>query len=163
MMTGVTLKLDTAENEHMPPRTDRRHQRPAVKATSPPMSCRKKFTLRIERMYHGNIKVSSIDADFVDSAITGTGNRRPDLQGPGRRRRILRRGEGEKAKESAVADSTTPCYGCAKKQNAASPSSAQRSGEDEPIPAVETTMTLPCAPAEVQIEDAIAADQIFLR
>ncbi len=56
-----------------------------------------KHTLRIERLHHGNVKVSSIDADFVQGAdyrvLAGAAATFTGLIG-----------EGERTKESGVVD-----------------------------------------------------------
>jgi DNA gyrase subunit B len=123
-----------------------------------------KHTLRIERLHHGNVKVSSIDADFVqgadyrvlaDAAATFTG-----LIGDGA---VIRRGEGERTKESAVVDFHHAMQWL--RDEAERTVSKQRYkglGEMNPSQLWETTMDPTVRRLlKVQIEDAIAADQIF--
>ena len=123
-----------------------------------------KHTLVIERMHHGNVKVSSIDADFVqgadykvlaDAAATFTG-----LIGEGA---VIRRGEGDRTKESAVVDFHHAMQWL--RDEAERIVSKQRYkglGEMNPEQLWETTMDPTVRRLlKVQIEDAIAADQIF--
>ena len=123
-----------------------------------------KHMLRILRRKHGNMKVSVIDADFVatsdyqnlaNSAATFKG-----LIGPGA---LVRRGLGERAKEIAITDFRQGMNWL--REEAERGVSKQRYkglGEMNPEQLWEATMD----PAvrrllRVQIEDAIAADQIF--
>jgi DNA gyrase subunit B len=123
-----------------------------------------KHLLWIERMHHGNVKVSTIDADFVGgsdyavlakAAETFTG-----LIGEGA---LIRRGEGERTKESAVVDFHHAMNWL--RDEAERTVSKQRYkglGEMNPEQLWETTMDPTVRRLlKVQIEDAIAADQIF--
>jgi len=165
IMTGVTLKLDTADNAETAARDlTAAINDPAVKAVVRTDELSEKFTLRIERMYHGNIKVSSIDADFVDSAdyhvLEAAAQTFKGLLGEGA---FIRRGEGEKAKECAVADFHHAMLWL--RDEAERGVSKQRYkglGEMNPEQLWETTMDPTVRRLlKVQIEDAIAADQIF--
>ena len=69
IMTGVRLQLDTMDNaqsvRHCFAKSDRRfHRELPTKPTNSPGN----LSIRIERMVHGNVKVCSIDSDFVHGA-----------------------------------------------------------------------------------------------
>lgn len=162
---GVALDLTTLENAEASAKAmesainDKAVQ---VKVRSDELS--EKHALRIERIYHGNVQVTSIDADFVagadytllaDSAATFQG-----LMGEGA---IVRRGEGERMKEFAVRDFHQAMEWL--REEAERGVSKQRYkglGEMNPEQLWETTMDPKVRRLlRVQIEDAIAADQIF--
>ncbi|MBC3933863.1 DNA topoisomerase (ATP-hydrolyzing) subunit B [Undibacterium sp. CY7W] len=165
IMTGVTLKLDSAENAQASAEAmTAAIADPSVKAVVRSDELSGSFSLRVERLHHGNIKVSQIDADFVDgndykvlehAAHTFTG-----LIGDGA---FIRRGEGEKAKEIAVQDFHNAMLWL--RDEAERGVSKQRYkglGEMNPEQLWETTMDPTVRRLlKVQIEDAIAADQIF--
>jgi DNA gyrase subunit B len=106
IMTGVILNLDTTEAaEQSAQALSAEINDPAVEVSvsSDPLSAR--HMLRIARRHHGNLKLSVIDAEFVhgpdygvlaEAAATFKG-----LIGPGA---LVRRGSGEKIRESAVVD-----------------------------------------------------------
>lgn len=162
---GVVLDLTTLESAEASAKAmesainDKAVQ---VKVRSDELS--EKHALRIERIYHGNVQVTSIDADFVagadyavlaDSAATFQG-----LMGEGA---IVRRGEGERMKEFAVRDFHQAMEWL--REEAERGVSKQRYkglGEMNPEQLWETTMDPTVRRLlKVQIEDAIAADQIF--
>ncbi|MES2047021.1 MAG: DNA topoisomerase (ATP-hydrolyzing) subunit B [Pseudomonadota bacterium] len=165
IMTGVTLQLDTAENAAISAKalTDTIND-PAVKAIVRTDDVTGTFSLRIERMFHGNIKVSSIDYDFSESAdyqvLANAALTFKGLLGEGA---YIRRGEGERAKESAVADFHHAMLWL--RDEAERGVSKQRYkglGEMNPSQLWETTMDPTVRRLlKVQIDDAIAADQIF--
>ncbi|HQR72651.1 MAG TPA: DNA topoisomerase (ATP-hydrolyzing) subunit B [Burkholderiaceae bacterium] len=123
-----------------------------------------KHRLRIERHHHGNIRVTVIDADFVHgadyAALAGAAKTFKGLIGAGAK---VRRGSGDKLKESAVATFREAMdWLMAEAENAVSRQRYKGLGEMNPEQLWETTMD----PAvrrmlKVQIEDAIGADQIF--
>ncbi len=123
-----------------------------------------KHKLHIERMHHGNIKVTAIDADFVqgpDYAVLSSGAATFEgLMGEGA---FVRRGEGERVKEIAVVDFHQAMQWL--RDEAERTVSKQRYkglGEMNPDQLWETTMDPTVRRLlKVQIEDAIAADQIF--
>ncbi len=123
-----------------------------------------KHALRIERIRHGNVQVTQIDADFVASAdygvLAGSAATFKGLMGEGA---IIRRGEGEKMKEFAVTDFHTAMQWL--REEAERGVTKQRYkglGEMNPEQLWETTMDPTVRRLlKVQIEDAIAADQIF--
>jgi DNA gyrase subunit B len=162
---GVTLDLTTlAAAEESAKAMDAAIKDPAVKVTVRSDDLSEKHSLRIERMRHGNVQVTSIDADFVAGAdygvLAGSASTFKGLMGEGA---IIRRGEGEKMKEFAVTDFHQAMQWL--RDEAERGVSKQRYkglGEMNPEQLWETTMD----PAvrrllKVQIEDAIAADQIF--
>jgi DNA gyrase subunit B len=137
---------------------------PAVKVVASSDELTDQHVLRIERMHHGNIKASAIDADFVQgpdyNALASAAATFRGLIGEGA---FIRRGEGERIKESAVVDFHHAVQWL--RDEAERIVSKQRYkglGEMNPAQLWETTMD----PAvrtllKVQIADAIAADQIF--
>jgi DNA gyrase subunit B len=165
IMTGVVLKLDNAEHaEQSAQELTKAMNDPAVKAVVRSDELSGAFSLRIERMYHGNVKVSSIDADFVDSSdykvLENAAQTFKGLLGEGA---FIRRGEGERMKEVAVQDFHHAMLWL--REEAERGVSKQRYkglGEMNPDQLWETTMDPKVRRLlKVQIEDAIAADQIF--
>jgi DNA gyrase subunit B len=120
--------------------------------------------LRIERRQHGNVKVSTIDADFVlgaDYAALATAAAQfRGLLGDGAR---VARGTGEKRKDAPVADFRGAMNWLHAQAEAGVAKQRYKGlGEMNPEQLWETTMD----PAvrrllRVQIEDAIGADAIF--
>jgi len=123
-----------------------------------------KHRLLIHRRHHGNVKASSIDADLPLTADYQTRHHAArtfkGLIGDGAR---IARGDGEKSKESAVADFRAAMqWLLAQAEGAIGKQRYKGLGEMNPEQLWETTMD----PAvrrllKVQIEDAIGADQIF--
>lgn len=165
IMQGALLNLDTPESTQASAEilaaAINDHEVKVVPHTS---EISGKHSLRIERTYHGNIKVTAIDADFVaggdyqslaEAAATFKG-----LIGDGA---YIRRGEGERVKESRVADFHEAVNWL--RDEAERSVSKQRYkglGEMNPSQLWETTMDPTVRRLlKVQIEDAIAADQIF--
>ncbi len=165
IMTGVTLKLDSAENaQASADAMTAAIADPSVKAVVRSDELSGAFSLRVERLHHGNIKVSHIDADFADSndykVLEHAANTFTGLISDGA---FIRRGEGEKAKEIAVQDFHNAMLWL--RDEAERGVSKQRYkglGEMNPEQLWETTMDPTVRRLlKVQIEDAIAADQIF--
>ncbi len=162
---GVTLDLTTLEGAEASAKAmEAAINDPVVKVKVKSDELSEKHGLRIERIYHGNVQVTAIDADFVagadytvlaDSAATFQG-----LMGEGA---IVRRGEGERMKEFAVRDFHQAMEWL--REEAERGVSKQRYkglGEMNPEQLWETTMDPTVRRLlKVQIEDAIAADQIF--
>ena len=123
-----------------------------------------KHVLRIGRMHHGNVKSSVITADFVHGAdyeaLSRAGLTFRGLVGEGA---VVRRGEGDKQKESRVADfREAMAWLIAQAENAVARQRYKGLGEMNPSQLWETTMD----PAvrrllRVQIDDAIEADRVF--
>jgi DNA gyrase subunit B len=123
-----------------------------------------KHHLRISRRQHGNMKSSVVTADFVHGAdyeaLSKAGLTFKGLLGADAR---VIRGEGERAKESAVADFRTAMAWLM--QQAEGSVSRQRYkglGEMNPQQLWETTMDPTVRRLlRVQIDDAIEADRVF--
>jgi len=123
-----------------------------------------KHRLLINRRHHGNVRMSGIDADFPLTAdyltLHGAARTFKGLIGDGAR---IARGEGDKAKEAAIAEFRgAMLWLMAQAEGAISKQRYKGLGEMNPSQLWETTMD----PAvrrllKVQIEDAIGADQIF--
>jgi len=165
IMTGVTLDMTTLDNaEATAQAMAKTINDPAVKVLVRTDELSGKHALRIERMHHGNVQVTSIDADFVDSADYATlANSAATFQGLMGDGALVRRGEGDRMKEFAVRD----FHGAMGwlREEAERGVSKQRYkglGEMNPEQLWETTMDPTVRRLlKVQIEDAIAADQIF--
>jgi len=165
IMTGVSLDLGTVESAQASAQALAANMNDSsVKVSVRSDELSEKHALVIERMHHGNVKVSTIDADFVQgadyavlakAAATFTG-----LIGEGA---VIRRGEGERTKDSAVVDFHHAMQWL--RDEAERVVSKQRYkglGEMNPEQLWETTMDPQVRRLlKVQIEDAIAADQIF--
>lgn len=162
---GVTLDLTTLDNAQ----ASAAAMAAAIADPTVTVSVRsdelsEKHALRIERIRHGNVQVTQIDADFVASAdygvLAGSAATFKGLMGEGA---IIRRGEGEKMKEFAVTDFHTAMQWL--REEAERGVTKQRYkglGEMNPEQLWETTMDPTVRRLlKVQIEDAIAADQIF--
>ena len=166
IMTGVTLNLSSPDESRLSAEAlTKAINDPSVEvAVTAADELSDKCALKIQRRLHGNLKLSIIDADFVagpdyqvlaNAAATFKG-----LIGEGA---MVRRGQGEKAKEIAIRDFRDAMAWL--REEAERGVSKQRYkglGEMNPEQLWETTMD----PAvrrllKVQIEDAIAADQIF--
>jgi DNA gyrase subunit B len=165
IMTGVTLKLDTMANaEQSALDMTAAIDDPAVKATVRTDELSETFSLRIERLFHGNIKVSSIDFEFTQGAdyqvLSNAALTFRGLVGEGA---FIRRGEGERIRESAVDDFHHAMLWL--RDEAERNVTKQRYkglGEMNPSQLWETTMDPTVRRLlKVQIDDAIAADQIF--
>ncbi|MDF3036130.1 MAG: gyrB, partial [Paucimonas sp.] len=165
IMTGVTLDLDTLEAAQQSAQTlQKAINDPAVEIIVKSDELSDKHALRIHRMHHGNVKVTAIDADFLHSpdytVLANAAATFKGLIGPGA---IVRRGSGEKVKESAITDFHQAMTWL--REEAERGVSKQRYkglGEMNPEQLWETTMDPTVRRLlKVQIEDAIAADQIF--
>jgi len=165
IMTGVTLNLDTTEAaEQSAAALSAEVNDPSVEVSVSSDALSARHLLRIARRHHGNLKVSVIDAEFVhgpdygvlaEAAATFKG-----LIGPGA---VVRRGSGEKMRESAIAD-FHQAMGWLRDEAERNVSKQRYKGlgEMNPEQLWETTMDPTVRRLlKVQIEDAIAADQIF--
>jgi DNA gyrase subunit B len=165
IMTGVTLNLDTVESAEASGRAlAQAINDPSVEVIIKSDELSDKHMLRIQRMHHGNVKVSVIDADFVhgpDYAILS--NAAATFKGLIGAGALVRRGSGEKTKEIAIRDFHEAMNWL--RDEAERGVSKQRYkglGEMNPDQLWETTMDPTVRRLlRVQIEDAIAADQIF--
>ena len=165
IMNGVTLDLSNEESAELSARelaAAINDPLVRVRVHTEPLSGAPR--LRIERQHHGNLRISLIDAEFIegpdygllfDAAATFKG-----LIGPGA---AIRRGSGEKLREHAINDfRQAMAWLRDEAERGVSKQRYKGLGEMNPEQLWETTMD----PAvrrllRVQIEDAIAADQIF--
>jgi len=139
IMTGVQLDLSTldlAETSALALQTAINDSAVRVHVRSDDLS--EKHMLRIERMHHGNIKVTAIDADFVqgpDYAVLSSGAATFEgLIGEGA---FVRRGEGE-AHEGNRRGRLPPGHAMAARRSRTHrlETALQRSGRNEPGSAV---------------------------
>ncbi|SFH73226.1 DNA gyrase subunit B [Collimonas sp. OK307] len=166
IMTGVTLKLDTlVDAEASAKALQASINEPSVEVFVKSDELSDKHSLRIHRRYHGNIKASAIDSDFVASpdytVLVNAAETFKGLIGPGA---VIRRGAGEKVKESAIIDfHQAMAWLRDEAERGVSKQRYKGLGEMNPSQLWETTMDPTVRRLlKVQIEDAIAADQIFM-
>ncbi|MFF7059049.1 DNA topoisomerase (ATP-hydrolyzing) subunit B [Achromobacter spanius] len=120
--------------------------------------------LSVQRMHHGNVRVSIIDADFVngsDYAILSKAAK--SFLGKVGTRSMAARGEGEKRKEQTVSDFREAMQWLrSEAERGISKQRYKGLGEMNPEQLWETTMDPKVRRLlRVQIEDAIAADEVF--
>jgi DNA gyrase subunit B len=165
IMTGVTLDLSNSDAaEASAKRLQDGIGEPSVTVFVKYDELADKYALRIHRMYHGNVKVSSIDADFVTgpdyTVLAAAAATFKGLIGAGA---MVQRGLGEKAKTTGINDFHQAMNWL--RSEAERNVGKQRYkglGEMNPSQLWETTMDPTVRRLlKVQIEDAIAADQIF--
>jgi DNA gyrase subunit B len=123
-----------------------------------------KYRIMVVRRQHGNQRLSHIDADFVAgadyTALSSTAATFQGLIGDGAR---VRRGTGDKVREQNVADfHAAMTWLLSEAERGVSRQRYKGLGEMNPEQLWETTMDVTQRRLlRVQIEDAIAADQIF--
>jgi len=123
-----------------------------------------KLLLRISRRHHGNVRSSLISADFVHGAdyevLANAGQTFKGLLGTGA---VVRKGEGEKAKEAQVGDfRAAMAWLMQQAENSVGRQRYKGLGEMNPEQLWETTMDPTVRRLlRVQIEDAIEADRVF--
>lgn len=163
MANGLELNLDTLEAAE----TSAAALRQAVRGAEVVAEFDAKMDkhhLRISRIHHGNVRSSLITADFLHGAdyeaLATAGKTFKGLVGPDA---IVRRGEGEKQKESKVGDFRQAMAWLL--QQAESAVGRQRYkglGEMNPEQLWETTMDPTVRRLlRVQIDDMIEADRVF--
>jgi len=123
-----------------------------------------KHILRISRMHHGNVKSSVISADFVHGAdyeVLSTAGL--TFKGLVSSEAVIKRGEGEKQKESRVGDfRQAMAWLIGQAENAVGRQRYKGLGEMNPEQLWETTMDPQVRRLlRVQIDDAIEADRVF--
>jgi DNA gyrase subunit B len=163
MAAGLTLDLDTAASAEKSATAMQAALHDADVAAEYDART-DKHHLRISRRHHGNVKSSVVTADFVHGAdyaalsqagVTFKGLLSADA--------VVRRGEGERAKESPTADFRAAMAWLM--QQAEASTSRQRYkglGEMNPGQLWETTMDPEVRRLlKVQIDDAIEADRVF--
>jgi DNA gyrase subunit B len=122
------------------------------------------YRLLLSRYIHGNIKLSQLDAGFVHgadyAALTETATVFEGLIQPGSR---IQRGEGERQRECMINDFPSAMkWLLSEAERGVSRQRYKGLGEMNPDQLWETTMDISARRLlRVQIEDAIAADQIF--
>ena len=161
--SGLTLNLDTLEAAETSARALQALLKDAM--VNAEFDARSdKHLLRISRRHHGNVKSSVITADFVHgadyAALADAGLAFLGLLGPDA---LVRRGEGEKAKESKVGDfRAAMAWLMAQAESSVGRQRYKGLGEMNPGQLWETTMDPTVRRLlRVQIDDAIEADRVF--
>ncbi len=165
IMTGATINLDDAARaEESAQRLSAAIADPTVKVVSVYNLQSEEYKLCIERLVHGNVRVTVIDDDFVQGndyrALVNAAATFQWLIGAGA---YIRRGEGERTREIAVEGFPQAMQWLrAEAERGVSKQRYKGLGEMNPDQLWETTMDPGVRRLlRVGIEDAIAADQIF--
>jgi len=123
-----------------------------------------RYRLIVRRKHHGNVRVTVLDPDFTGGADYGVLARAAaTFQGLVGKGAMVARGEGDKRKESMVADFREAMQWLrAEAERNVTKQRYKGLGEMNPSQLWETTMDPKVRRLlRVQIEDAIGADQIF--
>lgn len=169
IVAGVVLKLDTLDNAKLSAANLLAHlQNPllpgVVDVQAHPDPKTEKYKILVLRNHHGNTRVTSFDDDFVNGAdcavLVKASETFKDLIASGA---FVARGEGEKRKESAIETfGQALVWLRAEAERGVSKQRYKGLGEMNPEQLWETTMNPQVRRLlRVQIEDAIAADEIF--
>lgn len=165
IMTGVTLKIDSMEEaEQSAQALTQAINDPLLTVTAQWNDASDEHILKIARMVHGNIRMSVITCDFVRSndyrALVNSAKTFQGLILPGA---FIRRGEGDRMREVAIDNfHQVMNWLRAEAERGVSKQRYKGLGEMNPDQLWETTMDPTVRRLmKVQIEDAIAADEIF--
>ncbi|WMD19223.1 DNA topoisomerase (ATP-hydrolyzing) subunit B [Achromobacter seleniivolatilans] len=169
MAEGVEINLDTAEATADSAKRLADAMRDPVNGNGVDVvpqfdETTERHRLSVQRMHHGNVRVSIIDADFVNGADYAILSKAASsFLGKVGSRSLAARGEGDKRKEQTVSDFREAMQWL--RSEADRSISKQRYkglGEMNPSQLWETTMDPKVRRLlRVQIEDALAADEVF--
>ena len=169
MAEGVEINLETAESTAESARRLADAMRDPVSGNGVEVvpqfdETTERHRLSVQRMHHGNVRVSIIDADFVngsDYAVLSKAAK--SFSGKVGARSLVARGEGEKRKEQTVSDFREAMQWLrSEAERGISKQRYKGLGEMNPDQLWETTMDPKVRRLlRVQIEDAIAADEVF--
>ena len=169
MAEGVEINLETAESTAESARRLTEAMRDPVSGNGVEVvpqfdEATERHRLSVQRMHHGNVRVSIIDADFVngtDYAILSKAAK--SFSGKVGPRSLVARGEGDKRKEQPVSDFREAMQWLrSEAERGISKQRYKGLGEMNPDQLWETTMDPKVRRLlRVQIEDAIAADEVF--
>jgi len=169
MAEGVEINLETAESTADSARRLAEAMRDPVSGNGVEVvpqfdEATERHRLSVQRMHHGNVRVSIIDADFVNGSdyviLSKAAKSFSGKVGP---RSMVARGEGEKRKEQTVSDFREAMQWLrGEAERGISKQRYKGLGEMNPDQLWETTMDPKVRRLlRVQIEDAIAADEVF--
>jgi DNA gyrase subunit B len=163
MANGLPLNLDTLEAAEQSA-TELKAALHDAEVTAEFDARLDKHILRISRMHHGNVKSSVITADFVHGAdydALSTAGR--TFKGLVSAEAVVKRGEGERQKQSTVGDfRQAMAWLIQQAEGAVARQRYKGLGEMNPSQLWETTMDPTVRRLlRVQIDDAIEADRVF--